>query len=207
MDQLPSKRRGRPSAGIREAILSATLSLVEEEGLRRLTTKEIAERAGASEASVYYHFKDKVGLVQAVIEAGLGPLHQLEIADFDRFEGAPLADSLLEVALAFEAFFARVLPVMAAIQSDSDLREEFGERMDAQGLGPHRGVELLAGWLDDEQRRGRVAADADTQGAAVLLIGASFMRVFASRSLANKDKLPSREQTVTTLAALLAPSG
>ncbi len=207
MVELPGKRRGRPSAGIRDAILSATLSLVEEEGLRRLTTKEIAERAGASEASVYYHFKDKVGLVQAVFETGLNPLNKLDIGDFGRFDGVPLADALLEISAGFEAFFARVLPVLAAIQSDADLREEFGERMDAQGMGPHRGVELLAGWLDDQKRRGRIAAEADTEGMAVMLIGASFMRVFACRSLANKDKLPSRAQTVTALATLLAPRG
>lgn len=205
MNELSGKRRGRPSAGIREAILSATLALVEEEGLRRLTTKEIAERAGASEASVYYHFKDKVGLVQAVIEAGLDPLRKLDIGDFGRFDDVPLGDALLEASVAFETFFAQVLPVMAAIQSDAELRQEFGERMDAQGMGPHRGVELLAAWLDEQKRRGRVAAQVDSEGVAALLIGASFMRVFASRSLADKDKLPSREQTVAALAALLTP--
>ena len=63
MDDQPAKRRGRPSAGIREAIVAATLELIEEQGLGGLTTKEVAARAGASEASVYYHFKDKVGLV------------------------------------------------------------------------------------------------------------------------------------------------
>jgi AcrR family transcriptional regulator len=203
MNQPSGKRRGRPSAGIREAILSATLALVEEEGLRRLTTKEIAERAGASEASVYYHFKDKVGLVQAVIEAGLDPLHKLDVGDFGRFDAAPLADALLEASVAFETFFGQVLPVMAAIQSDAELRQEFGERMDAQGMGPHRGVELLAAWLDEQKRSGRVAAAVDSEAVAALLIGASFMRVFASRSLADKDKLPSREQTVATLATLL----
>jgi hypothetical protein len=77
--------------------------------------------------------------------------------------------------------------------------------MDAQGMGPHRGVELLAAWLDEQKRSGRVAAAVDSEAVAALLIGASFMRVFASRSLADKDKLPSREQTVATLATLLTP--
>ena len=47
----------------RRSELSTVLS-----GLGKLTTKQVAARAGASEASVYYHFKDKVGLVQAAVQ-------------------------------------------------------------------------------------------------------------------------------------------
>ena len=74
------RRRGRPSAGVREAILAATLDLAAEQGLTRLTTKEVARRAGASEASVFYHFGDKVGLLQAAMVAGLEPLMELDPA-------------------------------------------------------------------------------------------------------------------------------
>jgi AcrR family transcriptional regulator len=56
------RRRGRPSSGGREAILDAALALVREEGIARLTSRAVAARAGVSDASVYYHFKDRRGL-------------------------------------------------------------------------------------------------------------------------------------------------
>src|SRR4051812_50101602 len=65
------RRRGRPPSGGREAILEATLALLRERGVARLTTRDVAERAGVSEASVYYHYTDKAGLLRAVFEAGL----------------------------------------------------------------------------------------------------------------------------------------
>jgi AcrR family transcriptional regulator len=201
----PAKRRGRPSAGIREAIVAATLELIEEQGLGGLTTKEVAVRAGASEASVYYHFKDKVGLVQAVIEEGLEPLREIDASMFALIAERPLDEGLDRIAAALERFFTRVMPVFAAIQTNAELRRAFGERMAAQGLGPHRGVAALSAYLADQRERGRVDTDADTEAAAIMLMGACFLRVFNRHMLGTKGgRLPSREQTVQGLARLLA---
>jgi AcrR family transcriptional regulator len=206
MSAEPAKRRGRPPAGIREAIVAAALALIDEHGLGGLTTKAVAERAGASEASVYYHFKDKVGLVQAVIEEGLEPLREINATMFARLADRPLADGLEQIAAAFERFFTRVTPVFAAIQTNAELRREFGERMAVQGLGPHRGVGVVSSYLDDQKARGHVDPGADTEAAALMLMGACFLRVFNRHMLGNKGgRLPSREQTVAGLAAQLAP--
>src|SRR5256885_15730592 len=71
------KRRGRPPAGGREAILAAALTLLRERGIARVTAREVAALAGVSEASVFYHYKDRAGLLQAVFEQGLRPLREL----------------------------------------------------------------------------------------------------------------------------------
>ena len=71
------RRRGRPSAGGREAILEAALTLLRERGIARVTSREVAALAGVSEASVFYHYKDRAGLLQAVFEQGLQPLSDL----------------------------------------------------------------------------------------------------------------------------------
>ncbi len=73
------KRRGRPPSGGREEILRATHDLLRERGMAKLTTREVAERAGVSEGSVFYHFEDRFGLLKAVFERALGPLHLDEI--------------------------------------------------------------------------------------------------------------------------------
>src|SRR6516165_11234624 len=74
------KRRGRPPAGGREAILAAALQLLRERGIARVTSREVAALAGVSEASVFYHYKDRAGLLQAVFEQGLEPLRELAVS-------------------------------------------------------------------------------------------------------------------------------
>ena len=71
------KRRGRPPAGGREAILAAALDVIRERGIARLTAREVAGLAGVSEASVFYHYKDRAGLLEAVFEEGLRSLRAL----------------------------------------------------------------------------------------------------------------------------------
>src|SRR5918912_1546728 len=95
------RRRGRPPSGGREAIREATLALLRERGVARLTTRDVAERAGVSEASVYYHYGDKAGLLRAVFEDGLERLHA---ADLGR------GDALLTFGRELEIFIVQALP-------------------------------------------------------------------------------------------------
>src|SRR3954470_23418695 len=114
---------GRPSAGAREAIGRATAELFEEQGLAKLTTKDVAERAGVSDASVYYHFKDKAGLLQAVIEDGLASFKE---DDFRAVAGGlPLVDMLQRYGESLEQYFDMIHPVVTAMQADHELRERF----------------------------------------------------------------------------------
>jgi AcrR family transcriptional regulator len=198
---------GRPSEGVRDAILDAALGALSEDGLARLTTREVARRAGVSEASVFYHFGDKVGLLQAVVLAGLEPLKQLEPAALSGLTDRPLAESLLELTSAQEAFFERALPVLEAVQADTELRRAFAERMVEQDLGPHRGVQLFADYLTAMQQRGVVDADADTRAIAVVLVGASFLRSWQRRLLAgqNAPVLAGLPEITKAVAQVLAP--
>jgi AcrR family transcriptional regulator len=165
----------------------------------------VAERAGASEASVYYHFKDKVGLVQAIVQAGLEPVRAFGATEFGGLADRPLVDGLIAATKAFERFFDRVMPVFAAIQGDAGLRKQFGARMRAENMGAHRGVAGLAAYLADQRERGRVAPDADVEAAALELIGACYLRAFTRYMLGKGDALPSGERTAKALAAQLAP--
>ena len=205
MSEAPARRRGRPPAGIREAIAAAALAVIEQDGLGHLTSKAVAERAGASEASVYYHFKDKVGLVQAAVQEGLAPVREINETEFGKLAERPLADGLSEIALAFERFFTRVMPVFSAIQGDPELRIEFGKRMSAQNMGPHRGVEAVSSYLEAQQERGRVDPAVDTEAAALQLVGTCLLRAFTRYMLGARVSLPGRNRTAEALAAQLAP--
>lgn len=52
----------------RDKILEATAELVNEKGYKGATTKEIATRAGVNEVTLFRHFGNKKGIVEAVIK-------------------------------------------------------------------------------------------------------------------------------------------
>jgi AcrR family transcriptional regulator len=207
---MPEAKRtpGRPSTGVREAILTAALDLIADRGLARLTTREVARRAGVSEASVFYHFGDKIGLLQAVTLAGLEPLKSLDPGIVTGHSGRPLKETLLRIGTALESFFDRALPVLEAVQADADLRTDFAQRLHDQDLGPHRGVRFLRAHLDSMAGAGRVRADADTEAAALLLVGACFLRSWLRHLTGpqNAATVPGLDTTVALLARLLAPA-
>jgi hypothetical protein len=119
----------------------------------------------------------------------------------------PLADTLMQLATALEAFFDHAMPVLAAVQSDARLRSAFAERLVKGDLGPHRGVQLLTQHLTAMTAIGWASADVDSEAASLLLIGACFLRSW-QRQMAGprrKPALPGLPDTVRTLAQLLTP--
>jgi AcrR family transcriptional regulator len=210
-EQEPQRKRGRPSEGAREAILDATRELIDQQGLARLTTKEVALRAGVSEASIFYHFGDKNGLMAAALEASLDALREFAGVLTNRVGVGELAQTLREVAVRWESFFDRVLPLVGAVQADTELRSDFREYLRAEGYGAHRGVDLIAEYLKAEQALGRVRAEIDPRATATLLLGASFLRALQRTMLGPRAtaRLPSQEQTVANLVAMIAtpPAG
>jgi AcrR family transcriptional regulator len=206
MSTAPPPRRGRPPSGGREAILTATLELLRERGIARLTTREVAQRAGVSEASVFYHYTDRPGLLRAVFAAGLAPLLQLSEGGIG--EGPP-GEALLALSEAIERFLDQALPVMMAAQSDTALRDTMAVHLEENGLGPHRGIAVVAGYLAARQARGDVADDVDAEAIGLLLVGACFLRS-AHRQImgsAADGALPGIDRAVAAIERLLPPSG
>jgi AcrR family transcriptional regulator len=198
------KRRGRPPAGGREAILAAALELLRERGIARVTAREVAVLAGVSEASVFYHYKDRAGLLQAVFEQGLQPLK--ELAESVARSGPGLHEVLVRYATTLEQFLDQALPVMAAAQSDVALRDAMAEYMTEQGLGPHRGVAALGDFLAAEQAAGRVRAGIDPYATAMLFVGACYTRAAQRQMPAHVAELPALADVTGTFEGLVAPA-
>lgn len=197
-------KRGRPASGADGAIVAAALEIIEKDGLAHLTTKEVARRAGVSEASVFYHFGDKMSLLRSVVLAGLAPLERFEPSQIADDSKEPLATTLVEIAVAFESFFDSALPIMAAVQGDPELRREFAEGLVERDLGPHRGVRFLASLLDALRHSGRVGDGFDAEAIAAMLVGATFLRAWA-RHLGSElsERLPRAELIAKSLAGLV----
>lgn len=61
---------------LRQALLEAARTLINEAGVEALTLREVARRAGVTTAAPYHHFADKAALVTALAQQGLVELDQ-----------------------------------------------------------------------------------------------------------------------------------
>lgn len=201
----PPRRRGRPPSGGREAILTATLELLRERGIARLTTREVANRAGVSEASVFYHYTDRAGLLRAVFAAGLAPLQALGERGLS---GDDHRETLAQLSRAIERFLDQALPVMMAAQSDTELRDAMAAHLRDNRLGAHRGVEAVAAYVAAEQEAGRADPSVDAEAVGLLVVGASFLRAAHGLFMGHeaRAKLPTVERAIAMVDRLVAPT-
>jgi AcrR family transcriptional regulator len=171
----------------REQILDAATSVMNDIGLGRTTTKEIARAAGLSEAALYRHFADKTELFLCVIGERL-PLLVTTLTDLpSRVGRRTVRLNLEEVAQVALPFYDQTLPIAASLFAEPELLARHQAQLRAKNVGPHRAVELLAAYVRAEQRLGRVNKRADPEAAASMLLGACVGRSLVRRFIGQED--------------------
>lgn len=61
-----------------QRIIRATMDLLTEKGYQKTTTKEIATKANVSEATIFRNFKNKRGVITAIMKMKSTPTKTLE---------------------------------------------------------------------------------------------------------------------------------
>lgn len=198
-----SRRRGRPSTGVRDAVLAATEAILAESGVARLSTKEIARRASVAESSIFYHFTDRLGLLQAVVHRHLPRYKEVATDVRQRAGTGSLRENLVDLLDGLDAFYERITPILAAVQADGELRARFADRGADGEIGPQRALLPIAGYLTEERRLGRVRADLDVDSAALLIVSAAHQRAVYRYLAGTVASLPGTGQVVDTLLPAL----
>ncbi|MEZ4562895.1 MAG: helix-turn-helix domain-containing protein [Thermomicrobiales bacterium] len=67
---------GAPQAGGRARILQVARAAFVERGYAAVSMQELADAAGLTKAAIYYHFRDKQELFEAVVIAEMERIHQ-----------------------------------------------------------------------------------------------------------------------------------
>ncbi|MGK9220550.1 MULTISPECIES: TetR/AcrR family transcriptional regulator [unclassified Microbacterium] len=88
---------GRPGVEPRQEILDAAAALFAERGYAATSTRQIAERAGMRQASLYYHFGGKEEILLALLQASVLPTLE-RAADF--LDEPDPREALRELAMA-----------------------------------------------------------------------------------------------------------
>lgn len=150
-----ARQRGRPrSPAVDAAILTATLSLLIEQGYAHLTMEQVAERAGVGKSSLYLRWPTKVALVAEALQHQSGAVPEIPDTGSVREDMRLFLQSLLRSRRAAGKALAAV---SGEIATNPELREAW-----------HRG---LAGSLATCMRtimlraveRGELPATTDTE--------------------------------------------
>ena len=166
----PRPRPGRPrSEESRTAVLRATSELLHEVGLRAMTTEEIANRSGASKATIYKWWPNKYAVA---IDAFLSEM-MAESRDPDT---GSARDDLTAVMRGLLHFYTgpsgRVFAqLVGEAQADPSIQQELRANL----VDSRR--ELFRTIWDRGVERGELRADLDPEAALDLVIGPALYRL------------------------------
>jgi AcrR family transcriptional regulator len=164
---------------MRDRILESAERVIRHRGLAGSTTRQIAEAARCSEGTLYRYFSSKEDLFLAVLTERM-PGFTPALRDLPGQAGKETVRQNLEsVTVAGVAFFGASIPVAMSVFAEPRLLARHRAWMQKADSGPHRGAALLADYLREEQRLGRVRPTLDPQAAAALLLGACYVRALS----------------------------
>jgi AcrR family transcriptional regulator len=187
----------------RDHILDAAASVIHNLGLGRATTREIAQAAGLSEAALYRHFADKAELFLSVIGERLPQLIAL-LRDLPARAGQrTVRQNLEEIARTALPFYDQTLPIAASLFGEPDLLARHQAMMRSKNVGPHRSAEMLATYVRNEQRLGRINRRVDAEAVASLLVGACVGRALMRRFLGEEESREAEERFVRNVVRAL----
>lgn len=89
--------------GLRQKILDASVALVEEQGVRAVSFREVARRAGVSHQAPYHHFGNYHGILRAIAQEGFAGLGQA-MNDAADAAGDDALDALTAAGVAYVNF-------------------------------------------------------------------------------------------------------
>lgn len=67
---MPTSRASYHHGALREALLSASLQLVDAEGINAVSLRRVAREPGVSPGAPYHHFPDRASLLAALAVQG-----------------------------------------------------------------------------------------------------------------------------------------
>jgi AcrR family transcriptional regulator len=183
----------------RQKILDAAQRLLETGGLARLTTKELAAAAGCAEGTLFKHFRSKEDIIIAVVMEN-APRFREAVSQLRHAERS-VEKNLEELALMCIHFAEKLIPLGASLLGDSALLAR--HRLLDPGRGPKETHELIADYIVQEQKAGRIDGKVEPLSVALLLFGPCFHRVFIRQVVGRNPPPVDDRKFITGLVATI----
>ncbi len=152
-----ARRTKEDAQKTREAILSATIDLFAEKGVSTTTLADIAKQAGVTRGAVYWHFKNKEDLINALKEMLIDPVEEM----IRKLEAPDVEDPLKVMVTAqldfFNTMYSRPILVKLArifltkFENAASLDEIFTHKAQCHRQGLNSFEKILSKAMEKEQ--------------------------------------------------------
>jgi AcrR family transcriptional regulator len=162
------------ATGTRQHILAAAERVIQDLGIKGATTREIARRAGCAEGSIYRYFPDKHALFHELVKTRFPQFLEL-VQTLPALAGTGTVRKNLE-ALAMNAlgYYRVIMPMVVGALSDRELLEQQRRHFAERQGGPLVSFRLVATYLSNERKLGRISERASPEHLTHLLLGTCF---------------------------------
>jgi len=177
----PSNEGKREEQETRARILAAARSLMSTRGYKGATTRLIAEEASVNEVTIFRHFGNKEGILNAIMDEDLavGPYLQKSIQG----EFASLEEMLRHYGRSFYELLVSnkeiLMIYLMEVKCQSNVEDKFSSV-------PYTAVKVLLNKLQSLQKQGKLPA-ADIDVAVQMFISSFFYAFMLVHHVGNKD--------------------
>jgi AcrR family transcriptional regulator len=172
------RRPGRPrSEQSRRAVLRATSQLINEVGLRAMTTDEIASRSGVSKATIYKWWPTKYAVA---VEAFLS---QMDAQSADPDTGSAREDFRRTLRGLMRFYRSKNGRAYAQLVGEAQFDPRIGKELREHLIGSRR--QVMRAILKRGVERGELSPDVDAEVAVDLIFGPAMYRLIAGHAPLN----------------------
>jgi AcrR family transcriptional regulator len=175
------------------------IEIIDEIGIQKLTTREIAKRQQISEATIFRHFKNKNELLVAVLDYFIR--FDAEIIQTTKLQNLNPTEALIFLISSYAAYYesypavASILLIYHVLLDETELSEKI---KDIQS----RRTSDIKRLVDEAVQVGELSKDVDSDIVAVMIYG-SFKEICLNWKISNYN-FTLRERSLSALEILLS---
>ena len=182
----------------KERLIITAIAIIDELGIQRLSTREIAKRQGVSEATLFRHFKNKNELLIAVLE-------HFSKFDDDIFQSIKFKKLTSKEAIIYfitsHVEYYENYPAITSIMHSFDVLRYEPELAEKVNSILNNQTEAIKQLIEKAQDAGEISLDADSENLSILIVG--FCREICLKWRLVGQKFSLRERTLSTLKMVL----
>ena len=182
----------------KEQLILTAIDIINELGIQKLTTREIAKRQDISEATLFRHFKNKNDLLLAVLDYFIQ-------FDADILQSAKVNYSSPKEALVYFltsiAEYYENYPAITTLLQTFDLliyEEELADKV--KEIQKSR-ISMIAGFVEEAKQAGEIQEDLDSENVALIISG--YFRELCFHWKMKQYSFSLRDRMISTLKKLI----
>ncbi|GAA0227298.1 TetR/AcrR family transcriptional regulator [Actinomadura nitritigenes] len=184
----------------RQQLFDAAERVLLRDGPNALTSRAVTTEAGCAKGVLHRHFSDFDTFLAELVEDRIARVRAQEADLCERAGTGTVVGNLAEALT--EVFETVAVAIVALITSRDELRAKLRATRPTGVPLATEAVTMIASYLAAERGLGRIAADADVDTLAPMLVGAGHL-VFADRTGPRPSPEAVRKVVATTVAGVV----